>query len=45
MPGRDRSGLLDRLGFGLAGLVLLGVAGHGSLRFLTRNKRAQGKEH
>lgn len=42
MPGRDRNEWLDRLGFGLAGLMLLGVVGHGGLRILTRNKR---KEH
>ena len=43
LPGRDRSALLDRLGFGLAGLMLVGAIGHGSLRFLSRNKR--NKEH
>lgn len=42
MPGRDRNPMLDRLGFGLAGLMLLGVAAHGGMRFLTRGKR---KEH
>ncbi len=44
MPGRDRNPLLDRLGFGLAGLMLLGVAGHGGLRFLTRNRRKHREE-
>jgi len=42
MPGRDRNAMLDAFGFGLVGLMLLGVIGHGGLRFLTRNKR---KEH
>ena len=45
LPGRDRSALLDRLGFGLAGLMLVGAIGHGSLRFLSRNKRKHDKEH
>lgn len=45
LPGRDRSELLDRLGFGLAGLMLVGAIGHGSLRFLNRNKGKQGEEH
>ncbi|SDJ70295.1 tetrathionate reductase family octaheme c-type cytochrome [Billgrantia gudaonensis] len=39
MPGRDRHAGLDRFGFGLAGLVLLGVLGHGTLRFVNRNRR------
>jgi hypothetical protein len=34
--------MLDRFGFGLAGLMLLGVAVHGGMRFLTRTRR---KEH
>lgn len=38
MPGRDRHQLLDRFGFGLAGLVLLGALGHGAMRFATRNR-------
>lgn len=42
LPGRDRHELLDRFGFGLAGLMLLGVLGHGALRVATRNRR---KEH
>ncbi len=42
MPGRDRNAWLDRFGFGLAGLMLLGAVGHGGVRILTRNKR---KEH
>ena len=41
MPGRDQDPLLDRIGFGLAGLTLLGVVGHGGLRVLTRNRRRE----
>ncbi|MFY0989872.1 tetrathionate reductase family octaheme c-type cytochrome [Halomonas sp. C05BenzN] len=41
MPGRDRHQLLDRFGFGLAGLMLLGVVGHGALRFANRNRRKE----
>jgi octaheme c-type cytochrome (tetrathionate reductase family) len=36
IPGRDRSGLLDALGFGLAALALLGVLGHGAARIFLR---------
>jgi octaheme c-type cytochrome (tetrathionate reductase family) len=39
LPGRDHNLLLDRAGFGLAGLALLGVLGHGTLRIFTRKKR------
>lgn len=39
IPGRDRNPMLDRLGFGLAGLVLLGVAVHGGLRIAMRKRR------
>jgi octaheme c-type cytochrome (tetrathionate reductase family) len=42
LPGRDRHQLLDRFGFGLAGLILLGALGHGALRFVNRNR---GKGH
>jgi octaheme c-type cytochrome (tetrathionate reductase family) len=42
LPGRDHHLLLDRAGFGLAGLALLGVLGHGTLRIFTRQRR---KEH
>lgn len=42
MPGRDRHELLDRFGFGLAGLMLLGAVGHGAMRIATRHRR---KEH
>ncbi|WP_445158362.1 tetrathionate reductase family octaheme c-type cytochrome [Halomonas sp. E14] len=38
LPGRDRHRLLDRFGFGLAGLVLLGALGHGAMRLATRNR-------
>ncbi len=41
LPGRDRNLLLDRAGFGLAGLALLGVLGHGTLRIFTRRKRRE----
>jgi octaheme c-type cytochrome (tetrathionate reductase family) len=41
LPGRDHNLLLDRVGFGLALLALLGVLGHGTLRILTRNHRRQ----
>lgn len=43
LPGRDHSLLLDRAGFGLAGLALLGVLGHGTLRIFTRRKRREHK--
>lgn len=39
LPGHDRNPTLDRLGFGLAGLMLLGVGVHGGIRFLTRTRR------
>jgi hypothetical protein len=38
IPGRDTTPLIDRIGFALALLTLLGVIGHGALRILTRNK-------
>jgi hypothetical protein len=38
LPGRDRNPLLDAAGFGLAGLTLLGVLGHGAVRFTMRGK-------
>ncbi len=41
LPGRDRLAWLDTLGFGLAALALLGVAGHGALRY--RAARRNGK--
>lgn len=41
LPGRDHHLLLDRAGFGLAGLTLLGVLGHGTLRIFTRRKRRE----
>ncbi|NOG30712.1 tetrathionate reductase family octaheme c-type cytochrome [Halomonas sp. TBZ9] len=39
MPGRDRHVLLDRFGFGVAGLMLVGVFGHGAMRFFNRNRQ------
>jgi len=41
LPGRDHTPWLDRAGFGLALLALLGVLGHGALRILTRNRRKE----
>jgi len=38
IPGRDAKPWIDRIGFTLALLTLLGVLGHGALRILTRNK-------
>lgn len=38
MPGRDRSVALDRIGFGLAALALLGVLGHGLLRIVSNRR-------
>ncbi|OOG26185.1 cytochrome C [Thioalkalivibrio denitrificans] len=38
MPGRDRNRLLDLFGFGLAGLMLLGVVIHGGLRVGSRRR-------
>ncbi len=39
MPGHHRQPLLDQLGFLMAGLILLGAAGHGTMRFVTRNNK------
>ena len=41
IPGRDAKPWIDRIGFGLALLTLLGVLGHGALRFLMRGKGGQ----
>lgn len=41
MPGAHQDPLLDRLGFGLAGLTLAGVIVHGGLRILTRGRRRE----
>ncbi|MDP2759088.1 MAG: tetrathionate reductase family octaheme c-type cytochrome [Sideroxyarcus sp.] len=41
LPGRDHVPWLDRIGFLLAGLSLLGVLVHGGLRILTRNKHKE----
>ena len=38
IPGRDAKPWIDRIGFTLALLTLLGVIGHGALRFLTRGR-------
>jgi len=38
MPATHANGLLDKFGWGLALLVLLGVSGHGLLRVLSRGK-------
>ncbi|MCD8512594.1 MAG: hypothetical protein LRY63_03705 [Nitrincola sp.] len=40
MPGHHRQSLLDQAGFLLAGLILLGAAGHGTMRFVTRHKQS-----
>jgi octaheme c-type cytochrome (tetrathionate reductase family) len=41
MPGRRANELLDTVGWGLAGLALLGVLGHGGIRILTSRKGAE----
>ena len=38
LPGRDANSLVDKLGWGLALLTLLGVLGHGAMRLVTRRK-------
>lgn len=38
IPGRDHVRLIDLIGFALAGLTLLGVLGHGALRYLSHRK-------
>jgi len=38
IPGRDRFGLLDTIGWLLAGLTFLGVLGHGALRYIIYRK-------
>jgi len=38
LPGRDANPLVDKLGWGLALLTLLGVLGHGAMRLVTRRK-------
>ena len=40
MPARDRHALIDTAGWGLAGLALLGVAGHGLMRTFSRGRRS-----
>ena len=39
LTGKHHSPLLDRIGFGLAGLTLLGVLIHAALRVLSRRRR------
>jgi octaheme c-type cytochrome (tetrathionate reductase family) len=41
IPGRDRLGWLDALGYALAGLSLLGVLGHGALRYFAHRKQGR----
>ena len=43
IPGRDRSTLVDTLGWSLAGLTLVGSLGHGALRLLARRRESNGK--
>jgi hypothetical protein len=38
LPSRDGNELLDKAGFGLAGLTLLGVLGHGAMRIVSRRR-------
>jgi len=38
MPAGHATALLDKLGWGLAALVLMAVSGHGLLRLMSRNK-------
>jgi hypothetical protein len=38
IPARDRNGLIDTAGWGLALLTLLGVSGHGLLRIASRRR-------
>jgi octaheme c-type cytochrome (tetrathionate reductase family) len=38
IPGRDHLRWLDLIGFALAGLTLLGVLGHGALRYVSHRK-------
>ena len=39
MPGASANPLVDKLGWGLALLTLLGVSGHGLMRVLSRGKK------
>jgi hypothetical protein len=38
IPGRDHLRWLDLIGFAVAGLALLGVLGHGALRYFAKRK-------
>lgn len=42
MPGRDRQPLVDTIGWLAVAAALLGVAGHGLLRMVSRNKKGEG---
>ncbi len=44
MPGRDSSRALDLAGWGAVFAAMLGVAGHGTLRFIHRGKREGGRK-
>lgn len=41
IPGRDQNRLLDAAGFGIALLALLGVLGHGGLRYLAYRRNGK----
>jgi octaheme c-type cytochrome (tetrathionate reductase family) len=41
IPGRDRFAWLDLIGFGVAGLTLLGALGHGLLRLIASTRKSQ----
>jgi hypothetical protein len=41
IPGRDRFAWLDLIGFGAAGLTLLGALGHGLLRLIASTRKSQ----
>ena len=41
LPGRDRIAWLDALGFGIAALALLGVLGHGAMRYRSSRRNAK----
>ncbi|HET6719827.1 MAG TPA: cytochrome C, partial [Rhodocyclaceae bacterium] len=41
IPGRDHNRLLDAAGFGIALLALLGVLGHGGLRYLAYRRNGK----
>ena len=41
IPGRDRNALLDAAGFGIALIALLGVFGHGGMRYLAYRRNGK----